>query len=379
MSSQHNFQQSTELKRAFNDLSERWCRKNRLGLADLAERCGVSLQYLSHVGRYGRVPSKPILTLLALNLEAPEPSALFRMAGLQDPWPYEPEVGLRKRPASESGLLSINLDMNGFASVIKEIVRAEVQPKRLDELLGGRPLRVGLNRGQFFLFSGKEEGFFPELARSLALSLNCELELIDVPHSEFHEKLAAGEIDCYGPVYRTAPRLAQAIFTKPICAVPAAGLGRVKKASSLEDLPPPKRLSDLRKKEYMIAVHRDSMAHHFAEAELGIPAERLLPCSLPDEALERIMLTKLPRPAHLMLTDMPFARRAQREHSSGLSILFEDEPDAARFEDTIAVRSDWPSLLSMSDQALEFLRKGGALTRLFERTIADEGVVELAR
>lgn len=377
MKKKGNFEHSGELKRVFNELSDKWCKKNRLGLADLAERCGVTLQYLSHIGRYGRIPSKPILTLLAFNLDVAQPEDLFRMAGMNDPWPYESGMGLRQRPATESGLLSVSLDMNGFAAVIKEIVRAEVQPKRLDDLLGRRPLRVGLNRGQFFLFEKKSrdshEGFFPELMRSLALSLRCEVEFVDIVHSEFPKKLSNGAIDCFGPVYRTAPRLAHALFSKPFCSVPVAGLGRGKKASSLPSLPHPKKISELRKKDYIVAVHRDSMAHHFAETELGIPSERIIPCDLPEEALERVLLTNLPRPAHLMLTDTPFARRAAEDHGAGLETLFDERAsDSAHYEDTIAVRQDWPALLAVIDQAIEFLKKGGAIERLFERTVGQD-------
>lgn len=370
------FERSNELKRLFIEQSEIWCRKTRLGLSDLAERCGVSMQYLSHIGRYGRIPSKPILTLLAFNLEAPDPNVFFRAARISDPWPYDAGIGLRPRSASESGLLSVNLDMNGFASAIREIVRSEIQPKRIEQLLGKRALRVGLNRGQFFLFddrkSSTSEGFFPELLRTLVLSLHCDVEFINVLHSEFDAKLEAGTIDCYGPIYRTAPRIGHGLFSRPFCHVAIAGLGRTRKAANLAELAPPKRISDLRKKEYVIAVHRESMAHHFAETELGIPAARLLPCDGPEEAVERVVLASLPRPAHLMLTDTPFAGKIQREHPSATELLFSaTDPDAPPFENTLAVRSDWLALLNVLDESLEYLRKNGALNRLFDRTIGD--------
>lgn len=381
MSKETPFEKSNELKRTFNELAEKWCLRNRLGLADLAERCGVSQQYLAHIGRYGRIPSKPILTLLAFNLEVEDPQALFRMAGVREPWPYDNSIKLRPAASTDSGLLSVNLDMKGFTSVIREIVRAEVQPKRLEELLGNRPLRIGLNKAQFFLFeekiSSQYEGFFPELMRSLALALHCNIEFVDVPHFEFAEKLASGAIDCFGPVYRTAPRLAHAIYAKPFCLVPVSGIGRVKKSASLADIPAPKRLSDLRKKDYVIAVHADSMAHHFAETVLAIPTSRIVTCDVPDEALERVLLSKLPRPAHLMLTDLPFAVRSHKEHSASTVLLFEkSDPDFFQFEDTIAIRSDWPMVLPIVDQALEFLRRGGVLQRLFAQT-SDEYNIDL--
>lgn len=371
------FEHSIELKRAFNELSEQWCRKNRMGMADLAERCGVSVQYLQHIGRYGRIPSRPVLTLLAFVLEVADPQVFFRLAGLKEDWPFEPGLGLRQQSAADSGLLSVSIDKNGFASMIREIVRAEVQPKRVEDLLGNRALRVGLNRGQFFLFDSgsKNEGFFPELMRALALALHCQVEFTDVAHGDFATMLERGKIDCYGPVYRTASRLGKGLFSRPFCAVNLAALGRLRKATSLSALPMPKRISDLRKRDYVIAVHRDSMAQHFAESELDIPAERLIACDLPEEAFERVLLANLPRPAHLMLTDAPYAERVQRQHSSTTQLLFcDNDSDCPQFEDTFVVRSDWPSLLALMDQALELLKKGKGLERLFERSLPAGGV-----
>ena len=368
------FSRSPELKRAFQEASEHWCRRNRLGLADLAERCGVSLQYLSHVGRYGRIPSKPILTLLALNLSPDEPAVFFRAARMTDAWPYDSGIGLRPRSAAESGLLSVSLDMKGFADAIRDIVRAEIQPKRIEQLLGKRALRVGVNRGQFFLLDERKgsnsEAFFPELIRALVLSLHCEVEFVNVPHSQFQQELERGGIDCYGPIYRTVPRIGHALFSKPFCHVSVAGLSRVRKASNLTELPVPKKVTELRKRDYIVAVHRDTMAHHFAEAELGIPRERLLPCDGPEEAVERVVLASLPRPAHIMLTDAPFAEKTNNEHPTTTELLvFNADSDAPPFEDTLAVRADWPALLAVLDEALDYLRKNGSLVRLFERAV----------
>ncbi len=362
------FKKSAELRRVFLDLSEKWCRKHRLDLSDLAERCGVSLQYLSHISRYGRIPSKPILTLLALNLEMADPTELFRIAELNDPWPYDKGMGIRKPGAHESGLLSINLDMNGFADVVRDLVRSELQPKRFENLLGKRALRIGLNKGQFFLFDGKSEGFFPELIQALALSLHCKLEFVEINHADFGDQLARGKIDCYGPIYRTAPRLASSLYSKPFCTVPIAAVGRTKKSPQLKELPAPKKISDLRKKDYIVAVHAESMAHHYAETVIGIPSERLILSETSDEALERVMLSNIPRPAHLMLTDKPMALKVLKTHTTGLTALFEDsDSDAPPYEDSIAVRPDWPELLTILDQSIEFMQRSGAMSRIFEK------------
>jgi ABC-type amino acid transport substrate-binding protein len=377
------FKKSLELKKSFIELADKWCRKHRLDLPDLAERCGVSMQYLSHISRYGRIPSKPILTLLALNLELKDPAELFRIAELSDPWPYERGMAIRPASATESGLLSVNLDLNGFAEVIRDMVRTELQPKRFDHLLGKRALRVGLNRGQFFLFNNqkghKDEGFFPDLLQSLALALHCKLEFIEINHTEFEEKLSLGQIDCYGPIYRTAPRLSSSLYSKAFCMVPVAAAFRVKKSALLKELPTPKKISDLRRKDYVIAVHEDSMAHHYAESVLGIGKDRIIPCQLPEEALERIMLTNIPRPAHLVLSDQPFIKKAIKQHNTAITELFsKGDSEAEPFEDAIAIRPDWPELLAIVDQSLDFMQKAGALKRIFEKYSTELGEINVS-
>lgn len=362
---------SADLKRTFIQLSDAWCKANRLTLADLSERCGVSHQYLSQVARYGRIPSKPILTLLALNLDVPDPNQFFRMAKITEPWPYERDLGLRKRSATESGLLSINLDMNGFASAIREIVRSEIQPKRLDALLTGRPLRIGLNRGQFFLFGKSDsDGFITEVFRSLALSLHCEVEFIDVSHATYASELASGKIDLYGPLYKTTQRASSGLFGTPLCRVAPALLRRTRVLSNLPQISAPKSFSELRKKEYIIAVHEDSMAHHFLVAELGVPKSRIVPCELAEEAIERIVMTNIPRPAHLMVTDMPFAQRTVRAHPDTVELVESvEDSQSFSFVDTFVVRHDWPSLLPIVEQSFEVLRSNETLKRIFFRTI----------
>ena len=378
--SRQTFEQSSELKRVFNYQFDLWAKRNRGGLQELAELCGVSAQYISHIGRYGRVPAKPILFLLAFNFEMSDPQILLRAAGAKESWPYRAEMALRAKSAADSGFLSVNLDMNGFASAIRDIVRAEIKPRSLDELLSGRPLRVGMNFGQSFLFGTTQksspspsEGFFPEMMRLIALALHVPLELHEISHSKYIEALQAGEIDVYGPIYSTAPRIGQALYTNPFCRVQLAGLWRQKKITSLENLPIPKRVSDLRKKDFRIAVHAESMSHHFALAELGIPLERLILCETPEESFERILMSNVPRPAHLVLTDAPHALTTQAEHAKFMQVIFADGgSQAPPYEDTLAVRTDWPTVIEVFNTVLDFLARNSSLERLFQRCIEPE-------
>ena len=89
MSQRTEFESSPDLKRLFLRELELWRRATHLGLADLSHRCGVSPSYLAHIGRYGRIPSKPVLILLALNFGLQNPRELFESAKLSDEWPFD--------------------------------------------------------------------------------------------------------------------------------------------------------------------------------------------------------------------------------------------------------------------------------------------------
>lgn len=372
------FERSAELKRLFNQHFTHWSKQHRLGMSELADRCGVSVQYLAHVGRYGRVPSRPILLLLALNFDLERPHELLKAAGSGDTWPFDAELALRPRSAADTGFLSLNLDMRGFTSAIREIVREEVKPKSLGELLGKKPLRVGLNPGQTFLFQrqGKaiDEGFFPELARLLSLTLHSTVLFSPVSHARFAEALERREIDLYGPVYYTAHRISQALYTAPFCSVRMGALGRTRETPTLAPLPKPRTISDLSKRPYVIAVHADSMSHHFALSDLGIPSERIIPCETSDESIERIIMREIPRPAHLLLTDAPHAYRIHAAHLKDTLPLFSPaDRNMAWYEDTIAVRPDWREVVVALNDGLAFLQRNGSIKRLFDRTVDSDG------
>lgn len=368
-----NFDTSLELRQQFKLHFEEWSKRNRAGLSELAERCGVSTQYLSHVGRYGRVPSRPIMILLAFNFQLTNPAAWFGAAGFDSLWPYEPGLQLRQAGASESGFLSVQLDMQGFTAAIREIVKSEIRPQSLPELLNGRPLRVGCNIHQTFLFKEGEKGFFHELIHLLALSLHIRVELIEVSHVNFIQSLHRGEIDIYGPIYFTTPRIGHALFTKPFCRVPLAALWRRSKARELPDLPNPKKVSELRRRDYRIAVHKDSMSHHFAVDSLALKEDQLVLCESAEESFERILMDKIPRPTHLVLTDLPHARAIQKEHSKKMELLFIDGSASESFyEDTIAVRKDWTSVVETLNSVLEFMMRNSTLARLAERTLGED-------
>ena len=107
MAKRVSFETSKELKHVYNEQMERWRERERSGLEELAKRCGVSPAYLAHVGRYGRIPSRPVLVLLALNFNMPDPERLLAAAGVKEPWPYDEPVALLPRSAADTGFLSL--------------------------------------------------------------------------------------------------------------------------------------------------------------------------------------------------------------------------------------------------------------------------------
>ena len=371
------FKCSTQLKLVFNQEFDKWQKKNRLGLEDLANRCGASTQYLSHIGRYGRIPGKPILILLAFNFGLPSPRLLFDAADLGDPWPYDEDLALRPPSASQNGFISLNVDMTGFTQAIREIVKTEIKPKTLQDLLRGRSLRIGLNRGQAFLFktagqSSKppQQGFVPELLHLSALSLCCEFTLSDVHHSACFEQFNSDKLDIYGPIYSTPKRLGQALYTDPFCLVKQAGIVRTRKCGALSPLPPPAVLEDLRKRAYTVAVLNETSSHHFALSELDLDEARLLVCQSAEECIERITLSGIPRPAHVLLCDAPAALLINENSAEGVKTIFPaSDLTFPPFENSIAIRPDWPTVQSQLNDALSLIKRTGTLRRLYETWI----------
>lgn len=374
-----DFERSAELKHLFNRYLELWKKKHRSGMEELARRCGVSASYLGHIGRYGRVPGKPVLILLAFNFELDDPSALFKAAAISDFWPYDEGLKLVKSSEADAGLLSVKLDMKGFTEIIREMIRNEQKPRSIRELTTGKPLRVGFNTAQNWFFRHEQAGpvpggFFPELFKMVELGLQTECKVERVPFAEALEMIATGDLDLFGPLYETPQRLGKVLFTRPFCRIGLGALGRTRKCSSLPQIGILKSTEDLKKSEVEIAVLRDSQAHHFALSELGRTNDQLRVCDTPDEALERITLTGIKRPAHIMLCDTPIALKIHESQPNEYELLFcEARSQLTFFFDTVfAVRPDWPELLSRVNEVLHFLGRSDTVARIAARELPEE-------
>lgn len=372
------FAESKELRRFFSQEFEKWQRTTRLGISELAERCGVTASYMGHVSRYGRVPGKPVLILLALNFGLKKPEEIFEAAGIKDAWPFDTTTRLVEGNAEMPGFLSVRLDMDGLTSAIREVVKAEVKPRAIRDLTRGRPLRVGYNLNQSFFFDSSNKnrsfaGIFPELFQLTTLTLQTTAEYTAVPYLDAFIKLQSGEIDVYGPIFATPPRRGQALLTRHFAKVALSAVGRRRKAVNLKPLPAPRSLRDLTTKSYEIAVLRDSASHHFALTALGRNDASLLVCDTPDECLERIALTSLPRPAHLMLCDSVIAEVLVANNPDEYELLCATKETALMYLDNaIAVRPDWPELLDLLNDALGFMDQNGAIGNLLSQRVPEK-------
>jgi hypothetical protein len=215
------------------------------------------------------------------------------------------------------------------------------------------------------------EGLFPELVRLLLVSLQCPYEIKAIDYRQALDKLPAGELDLYGPLYSTPKRLGKALYSDSFCHVNVGAVWRLKAVASIPNLPKPRNAEEFVGRGYDVAVLRDSATHDFAVTQLGLPESRLIVCDSPVETLERVTLKGIGRPAHLLLCDAPIALDLAKDHPTELEALFLDrEKTLAAFENTIAVRPDWPQLQAFISDSLNFFRRERTLKDIFGRHLA---------
>ena len=365
---------SRELKILFHELYGAWSKRNRAGLDELAKRCGVTPSYLAHIRRYGRIPGKPVLLLLALNFELRDPMQLFRAAGINEPWPFDPGVGLGKRNPEEDSFFTLRFDLDRFATVIRDVVRTELKPRNFRDVLAGRALRVGMNPTQQWLFEPGEApdsaAFFPHFCEMLQASLQCKIETQVVDFPDYVGELLSGRIDIYGPMM-SAPGFAHNIpFTIPLHRMGVSALMRRRPTTGMEELPPPSDVDDIMRGKYIIAVVRNSRPHLLANTRFNRSDSSLVICESDDEAIDRVMLKGVKKPAHLFLCNSVMAHQVRSEHPRELELLFAAQDTFLDLADnSLAVRPDWPELVAILNDSLRFLFGSGGLASQLNRTI----------
>ena len=370
--SKQEFERSATLKHLFQEQFTKWKVENSAGLTELARRCGVSASYLSHVSRYGRVPGKPVLILLALNFGLENPESIFKAAELREPWPLGPGIGLGESSSISQGFVTLNVDMKGLADSMRQIVREEVKPRSVNDLTRGNPLRIGINTYQHSLINRQKEGsksLFEELCEKLSLTLRCSFELIPTNRAKYLEQFIKDELDMFGPVSALYTE-GQAIFSDPFCSIGISALVRTRPSSELPHLEIPQSVNDLLERDYKVAVLRDSGAHLYANTRLNRSNEELVLCDSIDEAVERLILTAITKPAHIFVENSHNTIMRLEQHKGELDAAFLSKDSALKMAgNTIAVRPDWPELATALNQSLGYLSRTGSLEECFAQCL----------
>lgn len=367
MGKQVDFETSSELKRLFNQELDSWCGRTRLGLEELSARCGVSRSYLAHIGRYGRIPSKPVLLLLALNFGMKDPIAFLRAARTQEPWPFDHPARIDALESPASGFLSVKLDMDGLVGALKDAIKEQFKPRTLKDLIGDRPLRIGLNRTQPWLYetlpngtTDFSRGLAPELVDLLTNSLRCPVVTFPVPFNRHVEKLRSGEIDIFGPMVATPQGPAKALFSLPVSRIGISAAWRLRHSAPLPELPVPQHFEELRNPAYQIAVLKDSRAQLIANTRLGRSDDTLILCETIEEGLDRVRLRGVSKPAHILICASMTTLMVMRDFPEDVKPLFHSRASLIDIcDNAFAIRSDWPEAVAPINQALSFIMSSG--------------------
>ena len=367
---------STALKKLYQERLSAWKRANGTTVEQLAERCGVTASYLGQISRYGRIPGKPVLLLLAMNLDRHNPERWFAAANIETDWPYAKGLGLAQVENQDQGFLSVSVDMSRFEETIERIVTKASRTRSISELTQGRALRVGMDLGSTWAFQqyldgipNEDVGFFPALIRTLAISLQSRISVVPCAHGDFLERMTNGELDLFGPMFSQPGRLGDSVLAVPYCSVGLSAVWRKGAHPRLEELPIPTKLDELRDSRYHIAVIRDGISNHFANARLG-RTDNLYLCESHEEREERLVLSGISRPAHVVLCDSIVAHTVAQRHPEQCEVLVLDGSAVLdRYQHSIAVRRDWPELHGLIDDSIRFLARGKATEEMFWESI----------
>jgi hypothetical protein len=368
------FKTSTNLKSLFNENFEKWDQNNNGGYEELGRRCGLTGSYISQIGRFGRIPSRSALILLAFNFELRDPSSIFKAADLIDSWPYKKYVHLSSQPKEGDSFVSLKVDMEGLLNVVQTAIGNEIRPKTVKENLKGRPLRVGYNPFKSWLFKsldrdvdGTFKGFFPEVCKMFEMSLQTKIEDSVIDYGDYSKLFQSGSLDLYGPIV-VAPNLPTGvIFTNPLYRIGMSLVYRLRANKSLDELPQPKTPKDLLNPKYKIAVVKNSRAHLLCNTRYKRADKDLIICATVEEALDRTVLKGIFNPAHCFMVTSVDAKFFEQEYKRDVKALFVEKGNLLDLSEAgIAVRSDWPELVQALNESIAFLTTTGTLLHTLE-------------
>jgi hypothetical protein len=228
-------------------------------------------------------------------------------------------------------------------------------------------LRVGLSLAQYWMYETSSDGepdfsrgLIPEFIQHLALSLGCAVSTVAVPMSRHVEKLRSGEIDIFGPMLTIPPGPSKTFFSVPINRLGLSAVMRSRPTPNLASVPAPTCFDDLKDPKYEIAVIKDSRPHLLANTRLNRPNERLVVCDSDEEALDRIMLRGVPKPAHVFICTTLGAHGWATKYPDGLQAVFDTQSTIVDVcDNAFAIRPDWPEVVPIVNQAISFLMNDG--------------------
>ena len=213
----------------------------------------------------------------------------------------------------------------------------------------------------------------------LALSLQCRVEFSFIEYGDYPDALDRHRIDLFGPCV-SAPNLpANTAFTSPLYQIGMSALMRKHPTADLPSLPRPKSIREMIDGPYQLAVIRNSRAHLLANTRFKRTDSQLVICHSHEEAIDRVTLRGVVRPAHLFICNSVDARLWNAEHRNQMVPLFDTPEDLLDLAETgIAVRSDWPELVAAINDFTAFVERSGTLTELFHRWAPEgmEGLIE---
>lgn len=367
-----SFSSSRELRIYFNEQFEVWKERTSGNLKLLASLCGVSPSYLSQVSRYGRVPGRPVLVLLAFNFRLSDPQKLFELANIKEDWPYEKRIGLFQDTRGEDSFVTVKVDLPGLSESIRSIIKHEMKPVAGSDLLARGPIRIGVNSMQPWMLESQdniaEHGVFQDLCLQLGVSFQQQVVFKQIPFAQYQKRLVSSDIDLYGPVMSIPTNSSGIVFSRPLLRTSVVAVARQRDTPELAKLPNPKRIEDLRTSDHKIAVLKGALPQLILATKLKIPPERLILCDSDEEARDRIILKGIQNPAHLFICNSLFAESIQRDHPKYTKALFEEGSGAIDMEDvTFAIKPEWQSVAPLINQALDFLlARAGFASRISE-------------
>ena len=143
---------------------------------------------------------------------------------------------------------------------------------------------------------------------------------------------------------------------------------RTRDTEGLDRLSVPTRFEALKDPVYKIAVIKDSRAHLIANTRLNRSNDSLILCNTIEEAIDRIMVRGVSRPAHIFICSAMNARLQSSLNPDAAAVLFCSPSTVIDVGDNaFAIRPDWPEAVPMINQAISFILGSGGFSHRLKK------------